>query len=210
MRKELYLDHPTINWVLDHCKILRLGLKDDVGTYVVPVHYGYEETADGHYLLYVHGTSDGQKGQYLATDPVIGFETDGGHEHLTYTPPKEGAFGPAFRSVMGHGQVTTLTDVNAKAHALRVLLHRYVRDIPVAIHPEKLAKVAVWQIDVTTISARVHHPTADWQTALGIHEPVSRGIHYGGHGEPVNDDTVPADTDVEADATSGASVDDQE
>lgn len=209
MRKELYLDHPTINWVLDHCKILRLGLVDDGEAYVVPVHYGYEETADGHYRLYIHGTSDGHKGQLLATNPTIGFETDGGHEHLTYTPPKEGAFGPAFRSVMGHGQVTTLTDVNAKAHALRVLLHRYVRDIPVALHPEKLAKVAVWQIDVTDISARVHHPTAAWQAALGLHEPVSRGIHYGDHGEVLSDDAVAPADEPAADATSSASVNDQ-
>lgn len=51
MRKEVYQDHPTINWVLDHCKTLRLGLVDHDQAYVVPVNYDYEESTDGKYTL---------------------------------------------------------------------------------------------------------------------------------------------------------------
>lgn len=206
MTKELYLDHPTINWVLEHCKILHLGLTDGTSTYVVPVHYGFEETVAGTYTLYIHGTANGLKGQALDQSPVIGFETDGGHEHLTYTPPKEGAFGPAFRSVMGRGQVVRLTANAEKVHALRQLLHHYVRDIPVALHPETMTNVPVWRIDVTTISARVHHPTADWQQALGLDLPLSHGIHYDDHGAPISNDAVSINHPVtRPDATTGAS-----
>lgn len=204
MRKEVYVDHPTINWVLDHCKILRLGLTDELGTYVVPVNYGYEETADGHYVLFIHGTRDGKKGQALNAQPLIGFETDGGHEELTYTPPKEGAFGPSFRSVIGHGQVAIVEDPTVKVHALRTMLHRYVRDIPVAIHPETVAQVPVWRIDVQDITARVHHPTADWQAALGIKAPIASGIHYDASGAVTATDAVDDQTTA-VDSVAGAS-----
>ncbi|WP_158610630.1 pyridoxamine 5'-phosphate oxidase family protein [Lactiplantibacillus garii] len=202
MRKEVYSDHPTISWVLDHCKILRLGLTDERGTYVVPVNYGYEDV-NGTYVLYVHGTSDGQKGHALNQESLISFETDGGHEHLTYTPPKEGAFGPAFRSVMGHGQVSIVTDADEKSHALRTMLHHYVLDIPVAIHPEKVAKVPVWKITVVDVTARVHHPTAEWQAALGINAPIATGLHYDAQGAVQRDDREQAASEV--DDVSGAS-----
>lgn len=197
MRKEIYRDHPTINWVLDHCKILHLGLTNCEIAYVVPVNYGYEELANGNYIIYVHGTTDGKKGEILNQEPVISFQTDSGHEHLTYTPPSTGAFGPAFRSIMGIGQVTSVTDNTEKVHAMRTILHNYVRDIPVTIKPEKLANVSVWKIEVAKITARIHHPTKEWQQALGLDLPILEGIHYDDDGGIISVDDV--------DGVSGAS-----
>lgn len=178
MQNEIYTDHPTINWTLDHCKILHLGLSNDQGTFVVPVNYGYEVAADGTYIIYVHGTSNGDKGKALNEQSLISFEADGGHEALTYTPPAEGAFGPAFRSIMGHGKVEKIDNNNEKVHALRTILHSYVRDIPVALHAETMTNVPVWKIRVTDITAKIHHPTPEWQEFLNIKAPVSKGIHY--------------------------------
>lgn len=40
MRKDTYTDEGVVTWVLDHCKILHLGLADDQGvSYVVPVNF---------------------------------------------------------------------------------------------------------------------------------------------------------------------------
>lgn len=83
MRKDTYTDEGVITWVLDHCKILHLGLADDQGvSYVVPVNFGYHVNSKGKYTIYIHGTDDGQKAHALDQETVIGFETDGGHEDL--------------------------------------------------------------------------------------------------------------------------------
>lgn len=198
MGSEIYTDHPTINWVLDHCKILHLGLSKDGETFVVPVNYGYEELANGEYVIYIHGTANGDKGQALNEESQISFEADGGHEALTYTPPSEGAFGPAFRSIVGSGRVSKITDNDEKLHALRTIIHNYVLDIPVALHAEKMTKVPVWKISVTRITAKIHHPIAEWQTAIGIDVPVSKGIHYDTDGSVlyIDEKTTPDSVDA--------------
>lgn len=91
---------------------------------------------------------------------------------------------------MGKGQVKAINDTEEKVHAMRTLLHNYVRDIPVSIMPEKLAKVSVWKIEVTEISARIHHPTKEWQQALGLDIPVLKGIHYDNDGGIISIDDV--------------------
>lgn len=198
MQKEIYRDRPTVSWVLDHCKILHLGLVNSDGTFVVPVHYDYEVNSEGKYVIYIHGTSNGNKGKALNKKPVISFEADGGHENLIYTPPAEGAFGPAFRSVMGRGQVEIIEDNDEKLHALRSIIHNYVLDIPVALHAEKMAKVPVWKIIVDDITAKIHHPTAEWQTALGISAPISKGIHYDENGTVKSIDKIEIDESIDA------------
>lgn len=190
MTSDIYTDHAIIDWVLDHCKILHLGLVSGDCSYVVPVNYGYDEDAQGHYSIFVHGTVHGQKGQALNKEPIIGFETDGGHEGLTYTPPATGAFGPAYRSVMGTGQVYQIADNQEKLFALRKIVHHYVRDIPAVIHADDLTNVPVWKIDVQKISAKVHHPTVAWQRVMGINEPIASGYHYDSNGDLTSVDNI--------------------
>lgn len=42
MRNDIYFDPLTVEWVMAHCDIARLGVQDDESVYVVPVHFGYE------------------------------------------------------------------------------------------------------------------------------------------------------------------------
>lgn len=108
MRKDIIIDHAKISWILDHCQILHLGLSNKNGSYIVPVHYGYQEDLDGKYTIYIHGTGDGEKATALDKGESIGFEID--HENLIYTPPRKGDFGPSFMSVIGNGVPRKLTD----------------------------------------------------------------------------------------------------
>lgn len=100
---ELYTDHAIINWVLEHCQILHLGINNGDAAYVVPVHFGYQEDTKGHYMIYIHGSNNGKKGHLLTEHPQISFETDDGPHDLTYTPPAQSAFSLVYRSVMGNG-----------------------------------------------------------------------------------------------------------
>lgn len=202
MNKEIYTDHAIISWVLDHCKILHLGLNDHGKTYVVPVNFGYEEDKKGQYVIYIHGTADGQKGKLLDSSKAISFETDGGHEGLIYTPPDAGAFAPSTRSVIGDGSVERITDSEVKVHALRTLIHHYVRDIPAVIKADDLANVPVWQIKVDHITAKIHHPTAQWQSVLGLDDPLLKGYHYDQNGQLTKVDP----TNGKPDAKTGASA----
>lgn len=187
MRKDIISDHAKISWILDQCKILRLGLTNQRGSYVVPVHYGYQEGPDGNYTIYIHGTGDGEKAAALNQEKLIGFETDHGHENLMYTPPYLGNFSPSFMSVIGNGVPHPLTEPQEKLFALRAIIHHYVNEIPVALPAEGVKGVPVWKIDVQNITGRVHNPPKEWAVALGMPIKERHGKHYD-NGAMVADD----------------------
>lgn len=209
MQSDIYTDKGVISWVLDHCKVLHLGLTDDQGTtYVVPVNFGYHEDEKGHYTLYIHGTNNGQKAHALDHETVIGFETDGGHEELTYTPPTPSAFGPSYRSVIGKGQVLKIHDNQEKLVALQTIIHHYQRDNPAVIHASDLDHVAVWKIEVQDISAKIHHPTVEWQRVLGIKEHLTNGYLYDSEGKILVKSVKNVQPDSAVDTGASASVKD--
>ena len=51
MRKDIITDHAKISWILDQCQILHLGLSNKNGSYIVPVHYVYQEDTDVNILF---------------------------------------------------------------------------------------------------------------------------------------------------------------
>lgn len=203
MRKDIITDHAKISWILDQCQILRLGITNDQGIYVVPVHYGYQEDANGNYELYVHGTADGEKAQALNNGQSIGFETDHGHQNLIYTPPRVGDFSPSFMSVIGNGVPQLIDDPQEKLSAIRNLIHHYVHTLPVALSPDDVQGVAIWKIEVTKITGRIHHPMPDWSRALGLPVEKRYGKHYE-NGAVVLDDSDKLKLDNHADDASTA------
>ena len=206
MRKDIITGHAKLSWILDQCQILHLGLTNQRGTYVVPVHYGYQEGPDGHYTIFIHGTGDGEKAAALDHATLIGFEADHGHENLIYTPPRPSDFSPSFMSVIGTGTPRRLTNPQEKLTAVRTLIHHYVNTIPVAIAADDVKNLAVWSITVTHITGRVHNPTAKWAHALGIPFKERYGKHYQ-DGAVIKDDSdhLAVDDQDVLDAATGAS-----
>lgn len=178
MRKDIITDHAKISWILDQCQILHLGLSNKNGSYIVPVHYGYQEDIDGKYTIYIHGTGDGEKTAALDKEESVGFEADHGHENLIYTPPRKGDFGPSFMSVIGNGVVRKITSSQEKLLALRTIIHHYVNTILVAISTDDVKNVSVWVIEVQNINGRVHNPSEEWAVALGMPIEERHGKHY--------------------------------
>lgn len=178
MRKDIITDHAKISWILDQCQILHLDLSNKNGSYIVPVHYGYQEDIDGKYTIYIHGTGDGEKTAALDKEESVGFEADHGHENLIYTPPRKGDFGPSFMSVIGNGVVRKITSSQEKLLALRTIIHHYVNTILVAISTDDVKNVSVWVIEVQNINGRVHNPSEEWAVALGMPIEERHGKHY--------------------------------
>lgn len=213
MRQNIIHDPAKISWILNQCNILHLGLTNEHGTYVVPVHYDFTQQQDGNFVIYIHGTGDGQKAAALDKEQSIGLKFDSDHTHLIYTPPKARSFNPPFMSVIGNGVPARLTDPQKKAIALREIVHHYVAKSPVMISPEADQPINVWRITTTRMTARINNPFKEWQEALHISKQQSRGKHYNPNGDLLFDDFAdqPADNGNEpSDASTGASsTDDQ-
>lgn len=208
MRHDVIHDPAKISWILNQCNILHLGLTNKHGSYVVPVHYGFNQEDDGSFTLYIHGTGDGEKAAALDQGESVGFEVDHDHEHLVYTPPTPEEFNPAFMSVIGNGIPERVDDPQEKANALKVIIHHYVAKSPVAIAPDEVKDINVWKIKVTNATARVNSPLKEWKEALHIDGGLQKGKHYDADGALMYDDF--ATPDDGADATTSASEHDHE
>lgn len=113
-------DLTQIEDILKHAKILHLGLTDEEGLYVVPLHYAYV-LENGKLTFYVHGASDGRKYRIAAKGGAAFVEVDTGATLLS-GGDDPCRYGAAYHSVMGPGQVSLVTDQEEKITALQLLM----------------------------------------------------------------------------------------
>lgn len=164
MRNDIYFDPMTVEWVMAHCDIARLGVQDDESVYVVPVHFGYELDEQQHFHLYFHGNAAGQRARLMQANPHVGVEMESDYQLLP--APQDSAFSARFRSLIGKGTVKELTDAADKVHALTVMMHHYVARMPHPLTAAMVDPVHVWRVDLDEVSCKVKNPDHDWQMIL--------------------------------------------
>lgn len=183
MRADIYNDQPTVKWVMEDCDILNLSLQDGKGSYVVPLHFGFE-VQNQKLVLYVHGQAKGHRAALIKQNPNIAIDMTTDY-HLIVAK-KDCLFSASFRSAVGKGTIQELTNPSDKIHGLTVMMHHYVSQMPQPLTEDMVKQVHVWKITLDTVSAKVHQPLPEWRATL-------KNL-----GHLVGSD--------EADATTGASV----
>ena len=153
-REREVTDINDILQIINETKILHLGLSDEGWPYVVPMNYGYdvrEEDGTLHVCLYLHGAKEGRKAAAFAADPRVA-EMDYNHEVITgdYTC----AYSYAYRSIMGNGTITEVTDPEAKKKGLGKIMAHIAPEAKIAFLPEMVERVAVWRIDIDTFTGK--------------------------------------------------------
>ena len=154
-REREVTDINDILQIINETKILHLGLSDEGWPYVVPMNYGYdvrEEDGTLHVCLYLHGAKEGRKAAAFAADPRVAVEMDYNHEVITgdYTC----AYSYAYRSIMGNGTITEVTDPEAKKKGLGKIMAHIAPEAKIAFLPEMVERVAVWRIDIDTFTGK--------------------------------------------------------
>ena len=154
-REREVTDINDILQIINETKILHLGLSDEGWPYVVPMNYGYdvrEEDGTLHVCLYLHGAKEGRKAAAFAADPCVAVEMDYNHEVITgdYTC----AYSYAYRSIMGNGTITEVTDPEAKKKGLGKIMAHIAPEAKIAFLPEIVERVAVWRIDIDTFTGK--------------------------------------------------------
>ena len=114
---------PDVLWrMVEEGLVMHLALIDPEGKpYATCVHYGFDREAN---RIYFHGAMKGRKAETLAVHPEAAFQIIGKTEMLP-KPNKPGYLLGAYRSVMGAGTVRTVTDLDEKRLAIRLMHERY-------------------------------------------------------------------------------------
>ena len=142
LKKREITDPEILREILESCEVVRIGAMDEEGMFIVPMNYGYdvrEEDGTLHVCLYLHGAKEGRKAAAFAADPRVAVEMDYNHEVITgdYTC----AYSYAYRSIMGNGIITEVTDPEAKKKGLEKIMAHIAPEAKIAFLPEMVERV---------------------------------------------------------------------
>ena len=139
--------------IVESCTCCRIGFNDDGEVYIVPLNFGYEVTG-GKYLLYFHGASEGRKIDLIRKSPNVGFEMDTGYSLRT----SDVACGcsAAFKSIIGNGVMSIVTDMGEKKHGLSLLMEHNTGKLGWDFNEKMLGAVCVFKLEVTSMSCKEH------------------------------------------------------
>ncbi|MDR1621263.1 MAG: pyridoxamine 5'-phosphate oxidase family protein [Synergistaceae bacterium] len=139
-------DSKWMEAILKRGRMLHLGLAGEDGwPYVLPIGYGYAEGS-----IYVHGAPEGHKNDILAVNPRVCFQVA---LDVELAASEAGAnFTMKYRSVTGFGHLRTLTNLDEKNAALRILMEHYGG--PHADLAENHEKVWVARLDIESMTGK--------------------------------------------------------
>ncbi len=143
-------DKDTIEYILEKCKVLHLGLTDEGNPYIVPMNFGYEYT-DGKLTIYVHCALEGRKTDILKKNNSCCVQME------CETKLIEGAvackYGYSFYSLEGFGKAGIIDDPAEKIEALQLLMkHQTGKDF--SFTADMVEQVKVIRIDCDYYTAK--------------------------------------------------------
>lgn len=146
-------DPAEIAAVMKECEIINVGLKDGDGVYVVPLHFGYEQM-NGKYFFYSHSATEGRKIDLLQSSASVGFEMFCNVNLIT--AENACGYGSTFKSVMGEGTASLLTDRTQKEHALQQIMKQYTEKDDWEMPAAMIDNVAIICIEAEEVSCKIH------------------------------------------------------
>ena len=156
-KRELQItDLNEIKAILDHARVLHLGMAVDNEPYVVPMNYGYCLEGDK-LTLYLHSAVQGKKIDMMKANSKVFFELD--CDWVPFEGEKPCQYGLSYSSVMGRGEAVLVEDVEEKMKAMTVLMKTQTgRDF--SFNEKLVSIVAVVRIDVAEYTAK-HRPVPE-------------------------------------------------
>jgi nitroimidazol reductase NimA-like FMN-containing flavoprotein (pyridoxamine 5'-phosphate oxidase superfamily) len=138
--------------IVNQCTVCRLGLSDHNTPYVVPLNYGCR-FENGVLTLFFHGAQEGRKLDIIRTNNKACFEVD------CDTRLIEGgtvcAYGYAYKSVIGFGEITILETKDEKIDGLNAIMRRQTgKETVYHFTEEALNRTAVYKMTVSELTGK--------------------------------------------------------
>lgn len=105
--------------VIDASQVMRLGMRDDDGVYILPMNFGYQYE-NNVLTFYLHGALEGKKLDLLKQDAQIGFEMDCDHQLIEGKVACQ--YGFRYASIVGKGIAEIITNPQEKAEGMTILM----------------------------------------------------------------------------------------
>ena len=146
-------DYKKILEIIDNCDCIRIGFKEQEGTYILPLNFGYESKED-QLTFYFHGAKEGKKVERTKEQNIVGFELDTKHE-LVENKTACG-FSYLYQSIIGKGKLEILDTKESKIQGLTKIMNHYSDKADWEFAEQMVDRVNVWKLTVTELSCKEH------------------------------------------------------
>jgi nitroimidazol reductase NimA-like FMN-containing flavoprotein (pyridoxamine 5'-phosphate oxidase superfamily) len=137
-----------IESILNESMVCRIGLADGSDPYIIPVCFGYLPG-----IIYLHSSLSGKKIDMMEKNPKICFEVDQCDMIIQNEDPC--AWGMRYRSVIGYGKASLITDNNEKKQGLNCIMSRYGGRLH-EFSDDEVRSVCVIRIDIDSMTGKKH------------------------------------------------------
>lgn len=150
-------DASAIAGIVAACRIVRVSYVDAEGLTIVPMNFGYEFENDGTLTLYLHSAPVGRKLDAIRAASnalAVAFEMETDCAVVEGRTPCN--WSEAFKSVIGNGTASIVTDLAEARHGLQLLMAHQAGADHVEFTGRQVSSVTVWKIEADRLTAKIH------------------------------------------------------
>ena len=148
-------DINAIEEIINKADVCRIAFAIDNMPYVVPMNFGY--TGDPVQRLFFHCANEGRKLEMIRKNNYVCFEIDIDHQiYIRRDQEKRIAcdWGMRYRSVIGYGNISILTEKEAKKTGLDCIMKHYGGEDEYIFDEKEVANTTVLQLDISEMTGK--------------------------------------------------------
>jgi uncharacterized protein len=146
-------DKKIIEEIINKSQICRIALHDQEYPYIVPFNFGYHDNS-----LYFHSAPAGKKIELIKRNNKVCFEIEYSSEVMKHDQSCK--WTAKYRSVMGIGEIETITGFEEKKRGLDIIMAHYGRNDGNVYNEKHLENLVVLRLTVKEISGK---QSGDWK-----------------------------------------------
>jgi hypothetical protein len=145
-------DPAEIRAVLEKADACHLAMADDNVPYLVTMNFGLKRGEK--IVLYLHAAHEGKKIDILKRNNLVCFGADIDHELLISATGTSCGCSMRYRSVIGMGRVSFVTDRAEKNEALEAIMAHHGQEPPYDFAEEMIDRTTILRLDATEITGK--------------------------------------------------------
>jgi len=139
-----------IGEIISEADTCRIAFADGNIPYIVALNFGYSDGENP--CLYFHCAPAGRKLEMMRKNSLVCFQMDTGH-HI-YQGEKGCDWGMNYKSVVGYGRLSVVSNEDERKRGLDILMDHYGGTGKFDYDPKVFSRTTVLRLDITEITAK--------------------------------------------------------
>lgn len=143
-------DIQEIESIIEKADVCHIAIANDNTPYLVTMNFGY--VAGPVRILYFHCAREGRKLEMIRKNNFVCFEMDTDHNLAKGT--ENCGWGMTYSSVLGHGVITIINDVQEKITGLNSIMRHYGGDQPDIYDENVLEQTTILRLEIKEMTGK--------------------------------------------------------